>query len=275
MLEFYLPPSYAVPPSLRTADNLDALHAVSGGAMRDVTLAGMDPQLLERSRKAALDLVAALSLLERWEESRAEEALQLLGRSLRGASDRGFLRAASLGAYGRVVRYLPEAAEAHHGLGRALVARGRHEAALPSFAEALRLRPDHAGAAVQLGRLLIRAGRFDEALTRFSQARRVRPDDPDVLDGLAVALLRHPDPARRDPHEALRLSLRAVELAGRLRPALLYTLGDAYAEIGSIDDAVVTATRALALATESGEQGLVSAIQKRLDVYRSIAANQR
>jgi tetratricopeptide (TPR) repeat protein len=41
-----------------------------------------------------------------------------------------------------VLRYRPDSAEGHYGLGFALSAQGRREEALPELREALRLRPD-------------------------------------------------------------------------------------------------------------------------------------
>ena len=65
--------------------------------------------------------------------------------------------------YRRVVAFHPDMAEAHAGLGLALLLQGRTDAAIASFRRALEIAPDNADALYKLGNLLLREGRANAA----------------------------------------------------------------------------------------------------------------
>ena len=70
------------------------------------------------------------------------------------------------------------------------------------------------------------------------------------------------------PEEALRLAVLAYEINSQ-RPELLDTLAAAYAANSQFNDAVVTAHKAINLATEQGNAALAGRITDRLKMYQS------
>ena len=67
---------------------------------------------------------------------------------------------------------------------------------------------------------------------------RIAPDDSSVINDLAWLLATSPLDAIRDGNEAVRLASRARELTHGKTPAVLDTLGAAYAETGRFGRAV-------------------------------------
>jgi arylsulfatase A-like enzyme/Flp pilus assembly protein TadD len=72
-----------------------------------------------------------------------------------------------------------------------------------------------------------------------------------------------------DPKAAVRYSLQLRELYSEEKPECLDTLAAAYAANGEFDKAVTTAEKAIALAAQDNNRGLVQRIQSRLQLYRS------
>jgi hypothetical protein len=90
-----------------------------------------------------------------------------------------------------------------------------------------------------------------------------------ALNQLAWLLATSPDSGVRRGEEALRLSERAVRLAGGADPGLLDTLAAAQAETGRHREATATARRALALAAAAKDQHLADAVRERLALYEA------
>jgi tetratricopeptide (TPR) repeat protein len=78
-----------------------------------------------------------------------------------------------------------------------------------------------------------------------------------MLDELAWLLATNPDPKPRDGAEAVRLAERACALTERRIPALLDTLGAAYAEAGDFARAINAIEEALKRAGSSGDTDAV------------------
>ena len=76
-----------------------------------------------------------------------------------------------------------------------------------------------------------------------------------------------PDPKLRNAPEAIRLAAHAVELTRTNHPGPLDTLATAYAAAGRFPEAVVTAQKAIDLATAAGQVPLATEIQKRRQSY--------
>ena len=96
--------------------------------------------------------------------------------------------------------------------------------------------------------------------------------DPELALGyynLALLRLNCPDPAIRDPKQAMSSAQRACELTGWKDPKYLDTLAAAYAEAGRFQEAVATAEMACKLAAEAGDQELLSRNQQLLELYRA------
>lgn len=202
----------------------------------------------------------------------------------------------------QAVELLPDDAHAAYNLGAALRLQGRLVEAEGELRRALRLQPDYAQAVDLLGSVLVMRGKLAEAVDQFRRAVSLAPQDAQVRFHLAMALtglggdpaevaehLREairlspswaepynslawmlatsPDPAMRDPAQALALAERAAQLSGRRDPKVLDTLAAAQAAGGDFASAVATARTALALAGESSAGRLAQEIRQRLRLF--------
>jgi tetratricopeptide (TPR) repeat protein len=97
--------------------------------------------------------------------------------------------------YREAVRLDPDSAEAHYGLGNALMVLGRFAEAAACYEHTLRARPDHAEA--HNNRAVARAeqGQFEAAVAGYREALRLRPDYTEAHFNLGNALRQSGDPA--------------------------------------------------------------------------------
>ncbi|MCW5981951.1 MAG: tetratricopeptide repeat protein [Bryobacteraceae bacterium] len=175
------------------------------------------------------------------------------------------------------IAYLEKLAEAHPGsaelqnsLGVAMVWRRRADDAVARFEEAVRLTPEFADAHYNLGETLYYLkGDAAEALAHWRAVLRTQPNHLPALDQAARVLATSPEDALRDGAEAVALAERAVKLSGGREPAVLDTLGAAYAEAGRFSEAVETARRAAALAVDGNKQALAETLNSRIALYQS------
>jgi tetratricopeptide (TPR) repeat protein len=215
-------------------------------------------------------------------EGKHDQAIQQFSLALRlnpASSEAHFNLAVSLLQLGRdteavphlseAVRLDPASADARYQLGLAFLRQGRLDAAAGQFEEATRLKPDDARAQFNLGTALIELGKIETGIEHLHKAADLRPDWPDALNTLAWVLATQQDDRYRNGAEALRLAQQAAALTGEKRPVILNTLAAAYAETGQFDDAANTARKALALARQSGQAGLVQTIEHALDAYQA------
>jgi Flp pilus assembly protein TadD len=82
----------------------------------------------------------------------------------------------------------PDYAEAHWGLGTALVDAGQLQEATTQFEQALQLKADYPAAHTNLGIVLFRIGRRAEAIEHVRQALLLNPSDDDARHNLDRAL---------------------------------------------------------------------------------------
>ena len=114
-------------------------------------------------------------------------------------------------------------------------------------------------------------GRYQEAVDSLKQAIRVKPDYAKAYNNLAWIRAACPDPAFRDPEEAVRLARRAVSI----EPFFAYvdTLAAALASAGKFEDAAETQRKALLLgATRDSAFATPSQLadmRKRLSAYEN------
>ena len=175
----------------------------------------------------------------------------------------------AISQYREALRVQPENADAHNNLGRLLFAQGQPEA-VDHLREAIRLQPAHMAAHFNLATALLqRDGDATGAIAQFREAIRLSPDWTPSLIALSWVLSSHPDPAIRNPQEALQLATRAADLARRADPAALDALAAAYASVGRFDAAMTTAVQAIDAATKVGAGEQVAQIQRRLALYRN------
>jgi protein O-mannosyl-transferase len=92
---------------------------------------------------------------------------------------------------------------------RLLLVRGRTDpnSMIPLLQEAKKLDPDNAGIASQLGRAYVALGRPEQALPEFGRALAHAPNSPEALSnrGVALLMLKQNDAARQDFERALTM----------------------------------------------------------------------
>jgi 4-amino-4-deoxy-L-arabinose transferase-like glycosyltransferase len=130
--------------------------------------------------------------------------------------------------------------------------------ALASISQALQLNPDDADAHCVIAELLNDQDQeADEAVQHYREALRIRPDFPEALNNLARMLVASKEADIRNAADAIPLAERACELTLHGTPDYISTLAVAYAKAGRFDEAMATAQKACASASESGDQNLL------------------
>lgn len=152
----------------------------------------------------------------------------------------------------KVIALRPDHADARNNLGYLLLQRGRAADAVPHFRRALAVAPDDPRAHYNLANALIQTGGTREAIDHYERALRLQPDVAEIYNNLAWVLATSPDSSLRDGSKAVILAEKGNELSGGTNPAILCTLGAAYAESGRFPEATSTVQRALSLAAPGG-----------------------
>jgi tetratricopeptide (TPR) repeat protein len=170
----------------------------------------------------------------------------------------------------KLVELKPGSAETRSNLGLALAGAGKTAEAIANFRKALELDPKFAEAHYHLGSTLyFTLGRVREALAEWREVLRLEPNQVQVLDLTARVLATDPGVGLRNGAEAVALAERAVKLTGGRDPAVLDTLGAAYAEQGRFPDAVKAARVALAVAVELKQPPLLETLKSRIALYEA------
>jgi twitching motility protein PilT len=115
-----------------------------------------------------------------------------------------------------------------------------------------------------------RAGRSEQARTLLENLRgkyEAAPDDIGTLNDLAWLLATCPFDELRNGKDAVRLAERARDITRGQEPAVLDTLGAAYAETGKFSKALDCARKAAAMATERNDIASVGALNMRIKEY--------
>jgi spermidine synthase len=162
----------------------------------------------------------------------------------------------------------PRSGAAHRILGQLLHRSGDPEGAIPHLREAVRIAPLTAELHGDLGLALATTRRVDDALVEFREALRLAPDWPAALDRVALILATSPEPAVRDPEEAVRLAARALKLTDGKDPTALEVAAAAYASAGRFADAERAEGHVLDLALAAGDEALAAAARAALELYR-------
>jgi tetratricopeptide (TPR) repeat protein len=172
----------------------------------------------------------------------------------------------------RAIQADPKYKWAHAGRGWCWREMGERDKALADFDAALGIDMRYTWVRGQRARVLFEKGEADKAATEWKQviAEYTRtialaPTDEFAHHSLAWLLATCPIEQLRDGPKAVKLALRAGELAGGKTSNWLDTLAAAYAEAGQFDKAVVYQTQALAMNTPGYDR---EAGQGRLDQYR-------
>lgn len=145
----------------------------------------------------------------------------------------------ALPVFQKVVRLMPDDAEAHFNLGVVLKGLGQADSAAASYRRAATLKPDSATAHFSLGNILKELDQFDEAAASFRRTVELKPDFSEAHNNLGLALkeLGKPDAAVASFRRALEIK---PNYAGMHK-----NLGNALEDLGQLDEAVNSYRRAL------------------------------
>jgi tetratricopeptide (TPR) repeat protein len=175
----------------------------------------------------------------------------------------------ALAHYKEALKIKPDYAEAQYNLGVLLARQGQIDEALACFRTAVKIKPHYAEAQYDLGLLLAGRGRFGQALACYRKAVESRPDFVPALNNLAWLQATRPEARLRDATAALELARRAAALTRGSSPGVLDTLAAAYAEAGMFSQAQETVHKALSLARQQHNDGLVATLLARLRLYEA------
>jgi tetratricopeptide (TPR) repeat protein len=214
------------------------------------------------------------------DEGRVDEALVELETALR-LEPRAGMTHLKLGrahlARGDLERALPALRQAvdladlpvcHELLGRALYLSGDVPRAAFHLQRALQGAPENSELNVLVATALERLGRTREARERYETALRSEPGSPDLHLRLASLLL-----ADRQPLTALEHARQANELARAQRADVLELLARAQAAAGDFPSAERSLEAALALPAPAGDAGFGARLRAQLEEYRRRAGH--
>ncbi|HEY3762677.1 MAG TPA: tetratricopeptide repeat protein [Verrucomicrobiae bacterium] len=158
---------------------------------------------------------------------------------------------------------------AHFSLGTGYqYEQGMTNAAIIQYRIAAKMKPDDVQSRINLGIALLGLGRTTNAISEFEKVLQLDPDNAMALNDLAWTLATDPNPALRDGQRAVQLARHACGVTRFQVTLFIGTLAAAYAEAGQFDDAITTAQRAISVAQENHEPGLMQTNQKLLELYR-------
>jgi len=177
----------------------------------------------------------------------------------------------AMAQFRKVLEVNPESAGVHFNLGRALARKGRLDEAIEHLQKAAGADPGFAAAQYVLGDTFYMRGNVPEALAHWRKGLQLEPDDLPVLNQTAWVLATCSQASVRNGAEAVGLAERALKLSGGREPAVLDTLAAAYAEVGRFPEAVETARRAQALATQQDKRPLAERLAARIALYEARA----
>jgi Flp pilus assembly protein TadD len=139
---------------------------------------------------------------------------------------------------------------------------------LANYESALRLQPNNLSAALGLALCHNQAGQIPEAIADYRRVLALDGTSVTALNNLAWLLATTADAQWRNGAEAVRLAGQACQLTHAQQTIYLGTLAAAYAEAGDFAQAVVTAQRAITVATKNGETRLATRNAELLEQYR-------
>jgi tetratricopeptide (TPR) repeat protein len=165
----------------------------------------------------------------------------------------------AIDVYRRAIEHRPDDPSLQRNAARLLDENGEPGAAQLHWLRLFALEPGAEDARLRLGEIeleqagaLARQGREAEALAGYWRASALLPDARAALWASAWIRATSPDPALRNPAEALALAERAAAGAPELTPLMLETLAAAYGAAGRFDEAAARAREALAVLAAAG-----------------------
>jgi tetratricopeptide (TPR) repeat protein len=169
-------------------------------------------------------------------------------------------------------RLTPNAASAHFNLGTMYALLGATSAAVREFESAVAINPQYDKAHHSLAKLRHQMGDWKGAVDSLRSAVALNPEWLAPCVDLAWMLATSPSSDAQARQEAVDLAEKAVRLSSAPDPAVLDTLGVAYAAAGRFADAVRVSQSALAAVPE---ESLAADIRARLALYMAGKPYQR
>jgi protein O-mannosyl-transferase len=167
----------------------------------------------------------------------------------------------------KAVQIKPNYEDAHFKLGQAFGVQNNLSDAHTHFLEALKINPRSAIAAYSLGMVMELQGRFLEAAKTYDWVAQARPNAYEAYTRLAFILASQNDVTLRNTEGAVQLAQRAVQLTRNQNPVCLDALAVALAENRQFDEAVVTAKRALELASARNDEDLSAVLKIQIGLF--------
>lgn len=208
-------------------------------------------------------------------ESHARQALQIHAKDplpyvLLGSIERQKNNLpAAISNYNHALALNPDAPSTRFLLALALLNSGQLAQAKEHFLALADIEQYKPEVYASLGELFAAEKDAPAAIQHYRDALKLRPDWPVVLNNLAWLLATNPDPPLRDGAEAVQLAQRACELTRNEEPMFIGTLGAAYAEAGRYAEAVASAKRAQALASQKSLSDLAQRNAELLKLYEA------
>ena len=133
------------------------------------------------------------------------------------------------------------------------------------YAQSLRLYPSNGPALYGLGRALLDQDRAADALKVFRRLAALFPADPEILEALAAALARLPEPRRAEIAEGLALAEQAIQLPPA-RPQAWHVLSVLRYLDGDYAAAAEAARRALELDNQNPSDPETTALYQQQEI---------
>ncbi len=196
-----------------------------------------------------------------------EKALSILARypaahyNLGNALDQNGQIDEAIAHYREAVREQPNYPEAYYLLGNDLLRKSLVDDAIAAYEQALKSQPAYPAAENNIGLALFQKGRPSEGIAHWQNALAAEPDSVDSLNNLAWVLATFPETWIRNGGQSLALAKRANQLSGDKNPAILRTLGAAYAENGRFTEARLVAEQGLQLANAQQNSALANILE--------------
>src|SRR5262249_42082532 len=158
-------------------------------------------------------------------------------------------------------------AAAHFGLGRALAAKQKTDAAIFHYRKALEIQPDYIGASNDLGVLFASKGEIEQAIAAWRQSLAFDQDNAEAANNIAWVRATAADANLRNGKEALELAERALRNGGE-NPVVLRTLAAARAEEGEFAEAIATCQHGEQLAEKTGDRTMAQSLRACIELFR-------
>lgn len=167
--------------------------------------------------------------------------------------------------YYAAVKLDPNMYETHFNFGLLLSQQGKDQQAAEAFRRALEINPFYAEAHNNLAFILANEQKLDEAINHFMLAIKNRPNFRDAHFNLGQILVTQGKPKAAIPH-----FVEAASLHDEQTPLILFTLAQAYLQLGEIQKSVDCAQRARQAARSLSQQSLLADIDNFLNRQQGV-----